>query len=65
MSQVNYLRHDTGREIRRTARALLVEHGAEAVTLRAIARALGITAPALYRYYRSRSDLIEHVRADI
>lgn len=65
MSQVETVRPDTGLQIRRTARALLVEHGVEGVTLRAIARALGITAPALYRYYRSHSDLIEHVRADI
>ncbi|MFF5985824.1 TetR/AcrR family transcriptional regulator [Prauserella flavalba] len=55
----------TDREIRQTARALLVEHGPEAVTLRAIARELGITAPALYRYYGSRDDLIEHLRIDV
>ncbi|WP_253829708.1 TetR/AcrR family transcriptional regulator [Prauserella aidingensis] len=55
----------TDRDIRRTARALLVEQGPEAVTLRAIARDLGITAPALYRYYASRDDLLEHLRADV
>lgn len=56
---------DTGAQIRRTARALLVEHGAGGVTLRAIARTLGITAPALYRYYDSHSALLEHLRRDI
>ena len=45
------LRAETEREIRQAARALLVERGRDAVTLRAIARELGITAPALYRYY--------------
>ncbi|NIJ14361.1 AcrR family transcriptional regulator [Saccharomonospora amisosensis] len=55
----------TDRDIRHTARSLLVEHGPEAVTLRAIARELGITAPALYRYYGSRDDLIDHLRRDI
>ncbi|WP_253859365.1 TetR/AcrR family transcriptional regulator [Prauserella alba] len=55
----------TDRDIRQTARTLLVEHGPEAVTLRAIARELGITAPALYRYYGSRDDLLEHLRADV
>ncbi|MBK1784595.1 TetR/AcrR family transcriptional regulator [Prauserella cavernicola] len=55
----------TDREIRQTARALLVDNGPEAVTLRAIARELGITAPALYRYYGSRDDLIEHLRIDV
>ncbi|GLZ37413.1 TetR/AcrR family transcriptional regulator [Actinokineospora sp. NBRC 105648] len=55
----------TDREIRQQARALLVNDGPQAVTLRAIARELGITAPALYRYYTSREDLVEHLRADV
>lgn len=55
----------TDQDIRRTARTLLIERGPEAVTLRAIARELGITAPALYRYYGSRDDLIEHLRLDV
>lgn len=59
------MRAATAQDIRRTARTLLVERGPEAVTLRAIARELGITAPALYRYYGSRDDLIEHLRLDV
>ncbi|PPK68073.1 TetR/AcrR family transcriptional regulator [Actinokineospora auranticolor] len=55
----------TDRDIRQQARTLLVADGPQAVTLRAIARELGITAPALYRYYTSREDLIEHLRQDI
>ena len=51
--------------IRATARALLAEQGPEAVTLRAIARRLGITAPALYRYYGSHDELIGHLRRDV
>ncbi|SDI58109.1 DNA-binding transcriptional regulator, AcrR family [Actinokineospora alba] len=58
-------RAETDREIRGQARALLISDGPQAVTLRAIARELGITAPALYRYYASREDLIEHLRADV
>jgi AcrR family transcriptional regulator len=58
-------RGGTDLEIRRVARELLVAHGRDAVTLRAIARELGITAPALYRYYSSFTDLIQHVVADI
>ncbi|AHI02169.1 TetR/AcrR family transcriptional regulator [Kutzneria viridogrisea] len=58
-------RVDTEREIRREARRLLVEQGREAVTLRAIARHLGITAPALYRYYDSREDLLQRVIDDV
>jgi len=59
------VRATTDQNIRRTARALLIDHGPEAVTLRAIARELGLTAPALYRYYGSRDDLVEHLRRDV
>ncbi|HEY2062954.1 TetR/AcrR family transcriptional regulator [Amycolatopsis saalfeldensis] len=55
----------TEQDIRRTARRLLVDDGPDAVTLRAIARELGITAPALYRYYESRDDLVENLRLDV
>ncbi len=54
----------TDAEIRRVASALLVERGPDAVSLRAIARALGVTAPALYRYYKSLEDLLERLRLD-
>jgi AcrR family transcriptional regulator len=36
----------------------IAEHGAAALSLRAIARELGITAPAIYNYYRRRDDLV-------
>jgi len=55
----------TDGDIRSSARTLLVTHGPEAVTLRAIARELNITAPALYRYYSSRDALIEQIRLDV
>jgi AcrR family transcriptional regulator len=58
-------RTETDREIRAKARQLLIDRGESAVTLRAIARALGITAPALYRYYASREDLIRYVCLDV
>ncbi|GAB2674486.1 TetR/AcrR family transcriptional regulator [Nocardia goodfellowii] len=51
-------------DIRRVARMLLTSEGVDAVTLRAIARELGITAPALYRHYNSRDDLLERMRLD-
>ncbi|NUT47512.1 MAG: TetR/AcrR family transcriptional regulator [Saccharothrix sp.] len=59
------LRAETERDILRQARALLVEDGRDAVTLRAIAREVGITAPALYRYYDSREDLLRRLAEDI
>ncbi|MBW0271400.1 TetR family transcriptional regulator [Nocardia sp. MH4] len=54
----------TDADIRRVARALLAAQGPDAVTLRAIARELGVTAPALYRHYASRDELIERLRVE-
>jgi AcrR family transcriptional regulator len=59
------LRAETTREIRATARRVLVEQGVEGLALRAIARDMGLSAPALYRYYASREDLLDHVVADL
>jgi AcrR family transcriptional regulator len=58
-------RADTLREIKETARSVLVEHGVDGLALRAVARQMGMTAPALYRYFASREDLVEHVVADL
>ena len=52
-------------EITATARRLLVEQGPEAMSLRAIAREMGMTAPGLYRYYSNREELFRHVIATI
>jgi AcrR family transcriptional regulator len=52
-------------EITATARRLLVEQGPDAMSLRAIAREMGMTAPGLYRYYGSREELFRHVIASI
>lgn len=52
-------------EITETARRLLVEEGSEAVTLRAIAREMGMTAPALYRYFPSHGELLRHLVGDL
>lgn len=48
----------TQAEILESARRLLIEGGAERVTLRGIAAELGLTAPALYRYFDSRETLL-------
>ena len=58
-------RADTHREIRETARRLLVTSGPEGLALRAIAREMGLSAPALYRYFPSREDLVEQLVADL
>ncbi len=58
-------RESTLLEIRREGRRRLVSEGEAGVTLRPIARALGLTAPALYRYYASRDDLLLDLIADL
>lgn len=47
------------------ARRLLNEGGAPLVSLRAIAREMGLTAPALYRYYDNRCELLEALCAQL
>jgi AcrR family transcriptional regulator len=59
------MRAATMEEITSAARRLLVEQGPEAMSLRAIAREIGMTAPGLYRYYSSREELFRHVIADM
>ncbi|GAA0563845.1 TetR/AcrR family transcriptional regulator [Actinomadura livida] len=59
------LRAATVREISETARRILVAEGPEAVTLRAIAREMGMTAPALYRYFGSHGELLRHLVGDL
>src|ERR671916_3217916 len=65
LSRRDRLRADTVREIKETARRVLVEQGVDGLALRAVARQMGMTAPALYRYFDSREDLVEHVVADL
>jgi AcrR family transcriptional regulator len=65
VSRRDRIRAATTEEIKQTARGILVEQGPDAVSLRAIAGEMGMTAPALYRYFGSRDDLIKHVCADI
>jgi AcrR family transcriptional regulator len=59
------LRADTVREIKETARRVLVEQGVDGLALRAVAREMGMSAPALYRYFDNREDLVENVVADL
>ncbi|MQM27464.1 TetR/AcrR family transcriptional regulator [Glycomyces albidus] len=58
-------REATRAEIRHTARRLLVESGPEAVSVSAIARAMGLSGPAIYRYYGSVDDLMGAVVAEL
>jgi AcrR family transcriptional regulator len=65
LSRRDRVRAETTVEIKQTARKILVEEGPDAVTLRAIAREMGMTAPALYRYFGSHEELLQNVAGDI
>jgi AcrR family transcriptional regulator len=52
-------------KIKETARLLLTTGGTDAVSVRAIAREIGITPAAIYRYYSSIQELVDELRADI
>src|SRR3954470_24611195 len=58
-SRRDRLRAATKAEIVETARKLLVADGLTGVTLSAIGRDMGMTAPALYRLYASLGSLLE------
>jgi AcrR family transcriptional regulator len=57
-------RADLAGEIKRVARAQMAEHGTAGVSLRGIARALEITAPAIYNYYPRLDDLLTALIVD-
>jgi AcrR family transcriptional regulator len=52
-------------EIKDVARRLLVAGGPAAISLRAIAREMGMTTSALYRYYRSLDALVVALRGEL
>ena len=51
-------REETLAAIRAAAHRELVEHGAAALSLRAVARDVGMAVSALYRYYAGRDELL-------
>jgi len=59
------LRTATVSEIKDGARRLLVTGGPQAISLRAIARDMGMTAPAIYRYFPSLDALVLDLAGDL
>lgn len=59
------VRAATVQEIKDVARRQLVTDGQTAVSLRAIAREMGMTAPALYRYFPSFDHLVRSLVGDL
>lgn len=58
-------RRQTVAEIKAAAMAQLCDGGMEAVSLNAIARTMAMSAPALYRYFDSRDELLAELAVDI
>ena len=58
------VRAELTREIKHEARRQLASHGAEGLSLRAVARELGMVSSALYRYFPSRDDLLTALIVD-
>ena len=64
LSRRERVRQATVEEIKAVARAQMAAEGTAGVTLRAIAREMGMTAPALYRYFGSRDELVTALVTD-
>ncbi|MER5780105.1 TetR/AcrR family transcriptional regulator [Streptomyces mobaraensis] len=59
------LRAETTAEIKKVALELLASGGPDAITLRAIAREMGMTANAIYGYFATRDDLVTALVHDV
>lgn len=57
-------RAETATRIKTIARALMAEHGAASLSLGSIAREMGISTPALYRYFANRDALVNELVID-
>lgn len=51
-------------DIKAIARRHLAEHGSDGLSLRAVARELGVVSSAVYRYFPSRDDLLTALIVD-
>ncbi|MEI5102576.1 TetR/AcrR family transcriptional regulator [Streptomyces sp. PmtG] len=59
------LRAETTAEIKSVALELMASGGPDAITLRAIAREMGMTANAIYGYFATRDDLVTTLVNDV
>jgi len=65
ISRRDRLRVQTSGEIKGIALKLMAEGGPDAISLRAIAREMGMTAGAIYSYFATRDDLITTLIGDV
>ncbi|WP_329096175.1 TetR/AcrR family transcriptional regulator [Actinomadura citrea] len=64
-SRRDRLRAQASAEIKTIALELMADGGPDAISLRAIARQMGMTAGAIYSYYATRDDLITTLISDV
>ncbi|MGV9776487.1 TetR/AcrR family transcriptional regulator [Streptosporangium sp. NPDC003464] len=64
-SRRDRLRAQTSAEIKAIAMKLMADGGPDAISLRAIAREMGMTAGAIYSYFATRDDLITTLIGDV
>jgi AcrR family transcriptional regulator len=57
-------REETRQEVKRIALEQLAEHGVAGISVNAIGRRMGVTGPALYRYFANRDALLTELIAD-
>ncbi|MFG6191564.1 TetR/AcrR family transcriptional regulator [Nonomuraea sp. JJY05] len=65
MSRRERLRAETTAEIKEIALKLMAAGGPDAISLRAIARDMGMTAGAIYSYFATRDDLVTTLIGDL
>jgi AcrR family transcriptional regulator len=65
MSRRDRLRAETTSEIKAVALRLMAAGGPDAISLRAIAREMGMTAGAIYSYFATRDDLVTMLIGDV
>lgn len=65
MSRRERMRAQTTAEIKAVALGLMADGGPDALSLRAIARDMGMTAGAIYSYFRTRDDLVTTLIGDV
>lgn len=59
------LRAELERDAKAAARRITAAEGVEGLTVAAVARSVGVTSPALYRYFEGRNGLIRAVYDDV
>lgn len=57
-------REQTRQEVKRIALEQLAEHGIAGISVNAIGKRLGVTGPAIYRYFANRDALLTELIAD-